>query len=137
MKKRQNKVLTNNGQVLAALLDSLVRPRQLALATTAGHIALSAHEESKGSSEEAEGTLHPSVLPHGKPFRLKPGWSVPEDIVPSPTYWPVVMALGITLIAFGIVTTLLITLIGGILIAISLVGWMGDIQDEQRKHGGD
>ncbi len=68
---------------------------------------------------------------------LRPGWSVPRDHLPRPTYWPVVMALGITFMCFGVVTTFIISAVGLILFIISTVGWIGDIRNEQREHAGD
>ena len=68
-------------------------------------------------------------------FELRPGWNIlPSEELPLPTYWPVVMALGITLLAFGLISSSLIIIAGLILFVISLIGWIGDIQDEQR-HG--
>ncbi len=66
----------------------------------------------------------------------KDDWIVLHEELPKPTYWPISMAVAITLIAFGIVNALLIVIIGIILLIISLVGWIGDVRDEARlrKH---
>jgi hypothetical protein len=44
-----------------------------------------------------------------------------------PTYWPVVMAAGITLVMWGIATTFLLSGIGLLLFALALAGWVGDL----------
>ena len=62
---------------------------------------------------------------------MQPGWHIPEpETLPKPTYWPMVMALGITFLALGIVTTLLISGVGLILFALALAGWIGDLRHE-------
>jgi hypothetical protein len=65
---------------------------------------------------------------------LKPGWSRPKpETLPRPTYWPVVMALSIIFIAWGIVTTWIIASVGAVLFVLSLAGWIGEIRNEQRE----
>jgi hypothetical protein len=65
---------------------------------------------------------------------LKPGWVLlPPEELPQPTYWPVVMALAIVLIAFGAVTTLLIAGAGLVMFAIALGGWIGDLEQQQTE----
>jgi hypothetical protein len=59
---------------------------------------------------------------------LPPGWTLarPETLA-RPTYWPIVMAAGITLTMWGIATTLLLSGIGLLLFALALAGWVGDL----------
>jgi hypothetical protein len=73
-------------------------------------------------------------LHHG-PFH-KEGWVALTEELPRPTYWPITMAVAITLIAFGIVNSFLIIIIGIVLLIVALVGWIGDVRDEARlrKH---
>jgi hypothetical protein len=73
-------------------------------------------------------------LHHG-PFN-KEGWVVLTEELPRPTYWPITMAVALTLIAFGIVNSFLIIIIGIVLLIVALVGWIGDVRDEARlrKH---
>lgn len=52
--------------------------------------------------------------------------TLPPPHLPPPTYWPVVLALGVTFIAWGIVTTVTISAIGLVLFAIALRGWIGE-----------
>jgi hypothetical protein len=61
--------------------------------------------------------------PHGV---LPPGWSRPKpEHVPRPTYWPAVMAVGITCLFWGVVTTWFISLVGLAVFALALAGWIG------------
>jgi hypothetical protein len=68
------------------------------------------------------------------PEELRPGWSVPKPAVTSrPTVWPAAHALGVMLFAWGIVTSLIIFLIGAGVLMASIGGWIGEIRHE-RKH---
>lgn len=65
---------------------------------------------------------------------LRPGWSQPKpERLPEPTAWPVALALGVTLILWGLVSSLVITSIGLVLFVAALAGWVADIRHE-RKH---
>jgi hypothetical protein len=66
---------------------------------------------------------------------LPPGWTTPRDIVPAPTYWPVIAALAVSLVGFGLATTIIISGVGVILFGVALAGWIGDIRREQHEHG--
>jgi hypothetical protein len=62
----------------------------------------------------------------------KENWiPLPDERLPQPTYWPAVMAVGITSLLWGLVTSLLITLAGGILMAVSVLGWIESAKDGQ------
>jgi hypothetical protein len=59
---------------------------------------------------------------------VKPGWfELPPEELPHPTYWPVVLALGIILLVFGFVTTLVISGVGIVLFILAMAGWIGDM----------
>src|SRR5690242_15386856 len=60
--------------------------------------------------------------------KLQPGWTpVEHEHLPEPTYWPAVMAFGITLLVWGIVTTWIITVVGVVIFALALVNWIGEL----------
>ena len=62
------------------------------------------------------------------PLQLRPGWqAVEREALPRPTYWPAALAFALVLVAWGIATTYLISIIGAILLAISLAGWIGEL----------
>jgi hypothetical protein len=54
--------------------------------------------------------------------------------LPAPTIWPVVMALGITLLAAGIATNYFVSAGGAVLFVMAVRGWVRDLMDEWREH---
>lgn len=79
-----------------------------------------------------EGNQFPSANPY--PVSPPEGdlvWHIPQpEKLPRPTYWPVVMALGLTFVFWGPVTTVLLSGVGLILVTLALVGWIGELRDE-------
>ncbi len=69
------------------------------------------------------------------PPESRPGWTMlqPEKL-PEPGIWPVTLALGVTFLVWGLVTTLIITGVGVALFAAALAGWIRDIRHERTKH---
>ena len=61
--------------------------------------------------------------PHAETTGRKP---LPEHIA-SPTYWPPLLALAMTLALLGPVTAPLVGVAGLIFAAVALAGWIGDI----------
>lgn len=58
-------------------------------------------------------------------------WHTPQpEILPKPTYWPAVMALGIVFLLWGMVTTFVISGAGLTLFALALAGWIGELRRE-------
>ena len=43
---------------------------------------------------------------------------------PAPTIWPAALATGVTLLAVGLITSVVVAVAGGLLGAASLVGWV-------------
>jgi hypothetical protein len=61
------------------------------------------------------------------------GWDVlPDEHLPTPTYWPAALALAITLAFWGLISSAVIFLAGLALLAVSLFGWITQIRHEQR-----
>ncbi|MGC4108505.1 MAG: hypothetical protein QM753_19450 [Thermomicrobiales bacterium] len=48
--------------------------------------------------------------------------------MPSPSIWPIVSAFGITMISFGILTGWPYSAFGGVVLAISLWKWAGEMR---------
>jgi cytochrome c oxidase subunit 1 len=44
--------------------------------------------------------------------------------LPSPSYWPIVLAAGLPLIAYGLIFNLVISAIGGVLVISAIYGWV-------------
>jgi hypothetical protein len=65
----------------------------------------------------------------------RPGWTVlPPEKLPEPGVWPVTLALAITLLVWGLVTSLIITGVGVLLFVVAMAGWIRDIRHERAKH---
>jgi hypothetical protein len=65
---------------------------------------------------------------------LPPGWNVPKpEKLPEPCIWPVTLALAITFLVWGLVTSLIITGVGVLLFGVALAGWIRDIRHEREK----
>ncbi|GEM_PF-1531424 len=77
------------------------------------------------SSSRPGGARNPQYSPD------HPDWEpLPAAHLPRPTYWPVVLAVGIVFLAWGIVTTIAITVIGLALLALGLGGWIGELRHD-------
>jgi hypothetical protein len=69
------------------------------------------------------------------PPESRSGWTVlPLEKTPEPGVWPVTLALGITFLVWGLVTSLIITGVGLALFAVAMTGWIRDIRHERAKH---
>jgi len=91
-----------------------------------------------GDSLEAGPTLKPPAqrgqFQDAAPPELPSEWTVlPPEPLPEPTIWPAALALGITFLVWGFVTSLIITGAGGLLFAVALAGWIRDIRHERTK----
>lgn len=53
----------------------------------------------------------------------------PEHL-PKPTYWPFFLALGLVFGGWGLLSNWLFSIIGLIVFAISLFGWINDLRNE-------
>jgi hypothetical protein len=59
------------------------------------------------------------------------GWSVPKpEVIPRPTAWPAGLALGIALIAWGVIASEVIFGVGLVLFAASLAGWVRETRHD-------
>src|SRR5947209_5988570 len=66
----------------------------------------------------------------------------PETVaMPAPTAWPMLLGLGITLLAAGVLTNLALSVVGLLLTVLSLGGWIdqllpgrGEMEEALRPH---
>ncbi len=78
---------------------------------------------SQPASENELGLAVPAPLPEG--------WHRPRpEKTPHPTYAPATVALGILGLLWGIMTTPIISLVGGVLFVIGLASWIGGLRRE-------
>ena len=56
------------------------------------------------------------------------GWSTPlPEKIPPPTYAPAFLALGITFLLFGVVSSYVFSAAGVVLIVVSISKWVGEL----------
>ena len=62
------------------------------------------------------------------------GWKpLPHEHLPRPTYFPAGLAMGITLIFWGLITSWVIFLAGIGLFIAALAGWISEIRHERKQ----
>ena len=54
-------------------------------------------------------------------------------LVPAPTPWPFIAALGITLMFSGIVTHIAVTMVGTVVLLRAAIGWWFDVLPDQKE----
>jgi len=61
----------------------------------------------------------------------------PEIHLPAPSFWPIVLALGFSLIAIGVVSSIFVSIIGVVLTLFAIAGWTLEnrsvIQEEKNE----
>lgn len=63
------------------------------------------------------------------------GWTrLPVEHLPAPTFWPASLALAITFIFWGFISSWVVLGVGIGLFAVSLSGWITDLRDERKQH---
>jgi len=66
----------------------------------------------------------------------KPGqdWeTLPHEHLPRPAYFPAGLAMGTTFLFWGLITSLVIFLVGAALFAAALAGWIVEIRNERKQ----
>jgi hypothetical protein len=58
---------------------------------------------------------------------------LPHERLPRPTYFPAGLAMGTTFIFWGLITSLVILLVGVGLFAAALAGWITEIRHERNQ----
>jgi len=68
------------------------------------------------------------------PVSLRPGWNRPQpEKLPESTAWPAALALAVTLLLWGLVSSLIISGVGLVLFIAALAGWISDIRHERSQ----
>ena len=64
-----------------------------------------------------------------------PKWEpLPAEHLPRPTYFPAGLAMGIAFIFWGLITSLVVFVVGLALFIASLAGWITEIRYERKRH---
>lgn len=60
----------------------------------------------------------------------------PDIHLPSPSYWPIILAFGLTLISSGVIWGFFISILGVIVLLISIAGWTLEnrVEGQERHH---
>ena len=53
--------------------------------------------------------------------------------LPSPSYWPITLAFSMTLIAIGVVSSFLVSIVGVLALLASIAGWTMENRAESRE----
>jgi len=64
-------------------------------------------------------------------FRTQLNTPDPTIQLPAPTAWPVILAFGFTLVALGLVTSLLVSLFGAVFMLAGCLGWFAQVLPHQ------
>jgi hypothetical protein len=56
-------------------------------------------------------------------------FAVPRKM-PKPTLWPAGLALALTLVFWGLISSLIMTAVGFVFMGITLAGWIDGVKDE-------
>jgi len=57
----------------------------------------------------------------------------PDFHLPSPSYWPILLAFGMTLLAIGVVSTFIISIVGVIVMLVAIAGWTLENRAEEKE----
>lgn len=58
----------------------------------------------------------------------------PDIHVPPPSYWPIVLAGGLILIAIGVISSFVASIIGVIVLLVAIGGWAMENRAEEETH---
>lgn len=59
-------------------------------------------------------------------------WNTPPpERLPAPTIWPATLAVGATLLAWGLISTWILSAAGGVLFTLAIAGWIHELRHER------
>ena len=60
----------------------------------------------------------------------------PEIHMPSPSFWPIVLAFGLALIGSGVIWSIFISIAGVVVLLVSIAGWALEnrAEDQEAAH---
>ena len=105
----------------ADALETQPQP-MLSAAAPAIHPALVQHPF---PGENAEGAI-PEATHLGPAVEVPPP-KMAEIALPQPTYWPVVLSVGVGFVLWGAVSTFLISILGVAFVALAAAGWVWEL----------
>ena len=76
----------------------------------------------KYEENEATGEIH-QIANYDDVMRAEQEHADTHFHMPSPSYWPIILALALPIVAYGIIFNRLLAVFGGVLILFSMFGW--------------
>jgi len=74
-------------------------------------------------------------MPDEKSRSGHPDWEqLPSEPLPHPTYFPAGLAMGTAFLFWGLITSWVVLVVGLVLFAASLAGWITEIRNERKHH---
>lgn len=71
-------------------------------------------------------------MPEPKPSSDQSDWKqLPHEHLPQPTYFPAGLAMGLTIVFWGLITSWVTAAVGLALFAAALAGWIKEIRHER------
>ena len=59
----------------------------------------------------------------------------PEIHMPAPSFWPIVLAAGMALMAVGLVSSILVSIVGLVILLVAVAGWKMENRAAGQEHG--
>lgn len=67
--------------------------------------------------------------------KTHPEWEpLPPETLPRPTYFPAGLAMGTTFIFWGLISSVIVFVLGIALFIAALAGWITEIRHERKQH---
>jgi hypothetical protein len=56
-----------------------------------------------------------------------------EEHLPGPSFWPVLLAVGVAMSLIGVITKVVVVVIGLVILVVALGGWIRDARRDYRS----
>jgi hypothetical protein len=118
------------GAVAGVVLETVVRVIAAVAHGTFGRSEPRTLESTRADNGTVRGARATRAAKH-EPQPLRPGWSrpPPEHLV-RPSYWPIALALGISFLFWGFVSSWIISVIGLLITIVSLANWIAELRHD-------
>lgn len=63
---------------------------------------------------------------------IAPGGGHGDEQLPGPSFWPILLAVGVSMSLIGVITKLVVVIIGLVILLVALGGWIRDARREYR-----
>ncbi len=92
-----------------------------------------AKEANEPESKEPESAKPAAKEPESAKPEARDDWGDPRPaLIPQPSFWPMGLAFGTTLLFWGFITSMVLILVGLAVVITSLTGWIGEMRHEAK-----